>query len=163
MINVARDPNDRYASTEELRREIARLRRYLPLVTCGDLGRWVSQLLQQDQRERALREARGETEPLHEAITQQLSEPRGETPADPTNPSASRGQVVLEAAFGHADLARQARLTPRHRFRVASPEVASPRPSPRPASSPPVARITAPAAAPRAGGSPLPRCGAVVA
>lgn len=88
---LARDPNERYASTEELRREIARLRRYLPLVTCGDLGRWVSQLLQQDQRERALREARGEAEPLHEAITQQLSEPRGETQIDDS--AAPRGRA----------------------------------------------------------------------
>ncbi len=30
------------------------------------------------------------------------------------------GEVVLEAAFGHADLARGKKLTPRHRFRVAS-------------------------------------------
>ena len=33
---------------------------------------------------------------------------------------ASKGRIVLEAAFGHADLARGERLTPRHRFRVAS-------------------------------------------
>jgi CubicO group peptidase (beta-lactamase class C family) len=33
---------------------------------------------------------------------------------------AHRGQVVLEQAFGHADLATGARLTPRHRFRIAS-------------------------------------------
>jgi D-alanyl-D-alanine carboxypeptidase len=33
---------------------------------------------------------------------------------------AHRGDVVLEAAFGHADLARKEKLTPRHRFRVAS-------------------------------------------
>jgi CubicO group peptidase (beta-lactamase class C family) len=32
----------------------------------------------------------------------------------------SRGQLVLEAAFGHADLDRGTALTPRHRFRVAS-------------------------------------------
>ena len=31
---LARDPNERFASTEELRREIARLRHTLPLVTC---------------------------------------------------------------------------------------------------------------------------------
>jgi D-alanyl-D-alanine carboxypeptidase len=31
-----------------------------------------------------------------------------------------RGEVVLEAAFGHADLSTGERLTPRHRFRVAS-------------------------------------------
>lgn len=31
-----------------------------------------------------------------------------------------RGQLVLEQAFGHADLARDLKLTPRHRFRVAS-------------------------------------------
>ena len=31
-----------------------------------------------------------------------------------------RGKVVLDAAFGHADLARGLALTPRHRFRVAS-------------------------------------------
>ena len=33
---------------------------------------------------------------------------------------AHRGKLVLEAAFGHADLARGEALTPRHRFRVAS-------------------------------------------
>lgn len=33
---------------------------------------------------------------------------------------AQRGRVVLEAAFGHADLRRGIPLTPRHRFRVAS-------------------------------------------
>lgn len=33
---------------------------------------------------------------------------------------AHRGQVVLEAAFGHADLARGIALSPRHRHRVAS-------------------------------------------
>jgi len=33
---------------------------------------------------------------------------------------ASKGKVVLEAAFGHANLVRGAALTPRHRFRVAS-------------------------------------------
>lgn len=33
---------------------------------------------------------------------------------------AHRGEVVLEQAFGHPDLARQELLTPRHRFRVAS-------------------------------------------
>jgi D-alanyl-D-alanine carboxypeptidase len=33
---------------------------------------------------------------------------------------AYRGQVVLEQAFGHADLDRRTVLTPRHRFRVAS-------------------------------------------
>ncbi len=33
---------------------------------------------------------------------------------------AHRGQVVLERAFGHADLAAGERLTPQHRFRVAS-------------------------------------------
>ncbi|MES2990280.1 MAG: serine hydrolase domain-containing protein [Pseudomonadota bacterium] len=33
---------------------------------------------------------------------------------------AYRGKLVLEAAFGHADLARGEALTPRHRFRVAS-------------------------------------------
>jgi len=31
-----------------------------------------------------------------------------------------KGRIVLEAAFGHADLAKGTRLTPRHRFRVAS-------------------------------------------
>lgn len=31
-----------------------------------------------------------------------------------------RGRIVLEAAFGQADLAQGTRLTPRHRFRVAS-------------------------------------------
>ncbi len=31
-----------------------------------------------------------------------------------------RGRLVLEQAFGHADLARRVPLTPRHRFRVAS-------------------------------------------
>src|SRR5690348_10504143 len=30
------------------------------------------------------------------------------------------GSVVLERAFGHADIVRSAPLTPRHRFRVAS-------------------------------------------
>jgi CubicO group peptidase (beta-lactamase class C family) len=33
---------------------------------------------------------------------------------------AHRGAVVLERAFGHADLARGEALTPRHRFRIAS-------------------------------------------
>jgi CubicO group peptidase (beta-lactamase class C family) len=33
---------------------------------------------------------------------------------------AHRGKVVLECAFGHADLATGEKLTPRHRFRVAS-------------------------------------------
>ncbi len=33
---------------------------------------------------------------------------------------AYRGEIVLEAAFGHADLAAGEKLTPRHRFRVAS-------------------------------------------
>ncbi|HUP05763.1 MAG TPA: serine hydrolase domain-containing protein [Caldimonas sp.] len=33
---------------------------------------------------------------------------------------ALKDEVVLEAAFGHADLARRVPLTPRHRFRVAS-------------------------------------------
>ncbi|MFO1340530.1 MAG: serine hydrolase domain-containing protein [Burkholderiaceae bacterium] len=33
---------------------------------------------------------------------------------------AAHGQVVLEAAFGHADMGRRVKLTPRHRFRVAS-------------------------------------------
>lgn len=33
---------------------------------------------------------------------------------------AHKGKVVLECAFGHADLKRGTRLTPRHRFRVAS-------------------------------------------
>lgn len=33
---------------------------------------------------------------------------------------AQRGTLVLEQAFGHADLARGTALTPRHRFRVAS-------------------------------------------
>ncbi len=33
---------------------------------------------------------------------------------------AYRGNVVLEAAFGHADLGKGETLTPRHRFRVAS-------------------------------------------
>ena len=33
---------------------------------------------------------------------------------------AYRGKLVLEAAFGHADLTRGEALTPRHRFRVAS-------------------------------------------
>ena len=33
---------------------------------------------------------------------------------------AHRGRLVLEQAFGHADLARDIALTPRHRFRVAS-------------------------------------------
>jgi D-alanyl-D-alanine carboxypeptidase len=33
---------------------------------------------------------------------------------------AHRGRLVLEAAFGHADLSRGIALTPRHRFRVAS-------------------------------------------
>lgn len=33
---------------------------------------------------------------------------------------AYRGEIVLEAAFGHADLAAGEALTPRHRFRVAS-------------------------------------------
>ena len=33
---------------------------------------------------------------------------------------AYKGEVVLEAAFGHADLAAGEALTPRHRFRVAS-------------------------------------------
>lgn len=33
---------------------------------------------------------------------------------------AYRGRIVLEAAFGHADLAAGEALTPRHRFRVAS-------------------------------------------
>ena len=33
---------------------------------------------------------------------------------------AQRGRIVLEQAFGHADLGRGVALTPRHRFRVAS-------------------------------------------
>ena len=33
---------------------------------------------------------------------------------------AHKGKVVLEIAFGHADLKRRTKLTPRHRFRVAS-------------------------------------------
>jgi CubicO group peptidase (beta-lactamase class C family) len=33
---------------------------------------------------------------------------------------AHRGRIVLEAAFGHADLGSGEKLTPRHRFRVAS-------------------------------------------
>src|SRR5436190_9456298 len=33
---------------------------------------------------------------------------------------AHKSRIVLEQAFGHADLARGTRLTPRHRFRVAS-------------------------------------------
>src|SRR5437016_235209 len=33
---------------------------------------------------------------------------------------AHRGKVVLERAFGHADLRRRIAFTPRHRFRVAS-------------------------------------------
>ena len=33
---------------------------------------------------------------------------------------ARRGEILLERAFGHADLAREAPLTPRHRLRVAS-------------------------------------------
>jgi CubicO group peptidase (beta-lactamase class C family) len=33
---------------------------------------------------------------------------------------ADRGRVVFEQAWGHADLARNVALTPRHRFRVAS-------------------------------------------
>ena len=45
--------------------------------------------------------------------------------ARPNSPGCSiavahRGKLVLEAAFGHADLARGVALTPRHRFRVAS-------------------------------------------
>ena len=33
---------------------------------------------------------------------------------------ARRGRILLEQAFGHADLSRGVPLTPRHRFRVAS-------------------------------------------
>ena len=33
---------------------------------------------------------------------------------------AYRGRVVLEQAFGYADLNKRTPLTPRHRFRVAS-------------------------------------------
>ena len=33
---------------------------------------------------------------------------------------AHKNRIVLEQAFGHADLAKGTRLTPRHRFRVAS-------------------------------------------
>src|SRR5438445_13866893 len=33
---------------------------------------------------------------------------------------AQRGRIVLERAFGHADLVAGTKLTPRHRFRVAS-------------------------------------------
>ena len=33
---------------------------------------------------------------------------------------AYRGRVVLEEAFGYADLSKRTPLTPRHRFRVAS-------------------------------------------
>src|SRR5258708_21451752 len=33
---------------------------------------------------------------------------------------AQRGRIVFEQAFGHADLAQGIKLTPRHRFRVAS-------------------------------------------
>ena len=35
-------------------------------------------------------------------------------------PSRTKNRIVLEQAFGHADLAKGIRLTPRHRFRVAS-------------------------------------------
>jgi serine/threonine-protein kinase len=80
---LARVPEDRYSSSEELRREIARLRRYLPLVTCSDLGRWVASLLLRNSEEKAGREARGEAAPLHEAITQQFAEPRDESRPDP--------------------------------------------------------------------------------
>jgi D-alanyl-D-alanine carboxypeptidase len=33
---------------------------------------------------------------------------------------AHRGEIVMEAAFGHANLDTGERLTPRHRFRIAS-------------------------------------------
>jgi len=33
---------------------------------------------------------------------------------------AHKGRIVLEEAFGHADLVKGTPLTPRHRFRVAS-------------------------------------------
>lgn len=75
---LARAPEDRYGSSEELRREIARLRRYLPLVTCSDLGRWVGSLLLRNQEEKSSREARAEST-LHEAITQQIAVPKEES------------------------------------------------------------------------------------
>ena len=83
---LARDPNDRFASTEELRREIARLRHFAArhLRRSRALGQPASAAR---PKERALREARGEAEPLHEAITQQLSEPRGGTQIEDSAPA----------------------------------------------------------------------------
>lgn len=95
---LARDPDERYPDAEQLRREIARLRRFLPLVTCRDLGRWVS-----EQRERARgsddKPARsgGDGAPLHDAVTAVFSEPR---PADqktaPNRETTETGQTSDE-------------------------------------------------------------------
>lgn len=51
---LQREPAERYASAAELRLEIARLRRYLPLVSCSDLGSWVCRLLGDKKPTRAV-------------------------------------------------------------------------------------------------------------
>lgn len=90
---LARAPEDRYATSEELRREIARLRRYLPLVTCSDLGRWLQSILERSRAEKSQPEARGESETLHEAITQQFSESRPDTRSDSDAALPARAQA----------------------------------------------------------------------
>ncbi|MBL9008062.1 MAG: serine/threonine protein kinase [Myxococcales bacterium] len=74
---LARDPAARYATTEQLRRELARLRRYLPLVTCSDLGQWVREQLDHTRTsdEKAARSS-GDAVPLSEAVTAVFQEPR---------------------------------------------------------------------------------------
>ncbi len=77
---LARDPAERYATTEQLRRELARLRRYLPLVTCSDLGHWVRDQLEHTRAgdDKAARSS-GDAVPLSDAVTAVFHEPR---PAD---------------------------------------------------------------------------------
>ena len=97
---LAREPADRYPSTEELRREIARLRRYLPLVTCSDLGQWVRTQLEQARRsdDRAGRPA-GDGAPLHDLVTAILPDSEAR-PSDrqtaPNRDTTSPGQTVEE-------------------------------------------------------------------
>lgn len=77
---LAREPDDRYPDIEQLRREISRLRRYLPLVTCSDLGRWArTQLQRQQGSEDRSGRSTADRSPLHEAVTALLDAPR---PAD---------------------------------------------------------------------------------
>jgi serine/threonine-protein kinase len=90
---LARDPAERYPTTEGLRRELARLRRYLPLVTCSDLGRWVSEQLERSRDDKASR-ASSEGGALHEQVTAVFAEPR---PADqrtaPNRDTTASGQT----------------------------------------------------------------------